>query len=77
MHNMKDMRAVVHFDVDCFYAQVEERRNPALRLRPMGVTQKFLVITANYEARKFGVHKCMRIDEARRLCKRLQGAAGY
>ena len=29
-------RVVLHFDVDCFYCQVEESRNPALRGRPVG-----------------------------------------
>eukprot|EP00306_Pavlova_sp_CCMP459_P021913 CAMPEP_0185550872 /NCGR_PEP_ID=MMETSP1381-20130426/22634_1 /TAXON_ID=298111 /ORGANISM="Pavlova sp., Strain CCMP459" /LENGTH=95 /DNA_ID=CAMNT_0028163689 /DNA_START=12 /DNA_END=296 /DNA_ORIENTATION=+ len=41
-------RAVVHFDVDAFYAQVEELRDPSLRDRPMAVTQKYLVVTCNY-----------------------------
>lgn len=39
----------MHVDVDSFYAQVEELRNPALRGRPVGVTQKYLVVTTNYE----------------------------
>jgi DNA polymerase iota len=65
-------RAVIHFDLDAFYAQVEERRNPSLRAKPLGVTQKFLVITCNYAARKYGVTKCMRIEEAQRLCPSLK-----
>eukprot|EP00775_Hariotina_reticulata_P008320 gene8320-8505_t len=61
-------RIVVHIDVDCFYAQVEEVRNPSLRDRPLAVTQKYLVVTANYVARKRGVTKLMGIQEARRIC---------
>ena len=33
-------RIVAHFDVDAFYSQVEELRDPRLRGRPMAVTQK-------------------------------------
>ena len=50
------------------YAQVEAVNNPALRGRPLGVVQKYLVVTANYEARALGVGKLMAVDEARRLC---------
>lgn len=39
-------RCIVHIDVDCFYAQCEEHRNPALRGRPLGVTQKYLLVRA-------------------------------
>ncbi len=35
-------------------SQVEEVRNPALRNMPLGVTQKYLIVTCNYEARKAG-----------------------
>lgn len=45
-------RAILHVDVDCFYVQVELVRNPKLDPeRPVAVTQKFLVVTANYAAR--------------------------
>jgi hypothetical protein len=33
-------RVIVHVDVDCFYAQVEEHRHPALAGKPLAVTQK-------------------------------------
>lgn len=36
---------------------VEECRNPALRGQPLAVTQKYLVVTANYPARAAGVTK--------------------
>ena len=44
----EDGRVVVHVDVDCFYAQAEEVRDPSLRSKPLGVTQKYLVVTCNY-----------------------------
>ena len=55
-------RVVLHFDVDCFYAQTEELRDPSLRERPMAVSQKYLVVTANYPARQHGVTKLMGIQ---------------
>jgi DNA polymerase iota len=45
--------------------QVEEVRNPALRGKPLGVTQKYLIVTSNYEARKLGVTKLMGIQDAK------------
>ena len=57
-----EMRASTYADpynspycIDCF--TVEECRNPALRGKPLAVTQKYLVVTANYPAREAGVTK--------------------
>eukprot|EP00878_Enallax_costatus_P020113 GHUV01021245.1.p1 GENE.GHUV01021245.1~~GHUV01021245.1.p1 ORF type:complete len:426 (+),score=135.49 GHUV01021245.1:409-1686(+) len=61
-------RVIVHFDVDAFYSQVEEVRNPSLRGRPLAVTQKYLVVTCNYPARQDGVTKLMNIADAKRAC---------
>jgi hypothetical protein len=36
-------RVVASIDLDCFYAQCEELRNPALKGKPLGVQQKLLV----------------------------------
>jgi nucleotidyltransferase/DNA polymerase involved in DNA repair len=47
------------------FVQVEEVRNPALRGKPVGVTQKYLIVTSNYEARRLGVTKLMGIQEAK------------
>ena len=43
-------------------------RDPALRGRPVGVTQKYLVVTCNQAARAQGVTKLMGTAEARRRC---------
>lgn len=64
-------RVFVHVDCDCFYAQVETLRNPELEHVPLGVTQKYLVVTCNYKARERGVTKLMGISEAKRLCPEL------
>eukprot|EP00850_Spirogloea_muscicola_P002788 SM000011S18966 [mRNA] locus=s11:117343:121843:+ [translate_table: standard] len=55
-------------DLDCFYAQVEEQRRPELAGRPLGVTQKYLVVTSNYAARRLGVPKMVPITDAKRKC---------
>ncbi|XP_030369717.1 DNA polymerase iota [Scaptodrosophila lebanonensis] len=64
-------RTIIHLDMDCFYAQVEEIRDPTLRTRPLGIQQKNIVVTCNYVARAQGVRKLMLIAEAQRLCPQL------
>lgn len=63
---------VIHVDMDAFYAAVEMRDNPALRGRPLMIgslpTERGVVATCNYEARKYGVHSAMSVKEAYRLC---------
>ncbi|ETE64973.1 DNA polymerase iota, partial [Ophiophagus hannah] len=61
-------RIIVHLDLDCFYAQVEMICNPELRSKPLGVQQKYLVVTCNYEARNLGVTKLMGVKEAKEKC---------
>ncbi|XP_066510416.1 DNA polymerase iota-like isoform X2 [Hoplias malabaricus] len=61
-------RVILHFDLDCFYAQVEMIRNPALRTKPLGVQQKYIVVTCNYVARERGVKKLMGLKEALDKC---------
>ena len=64
-------RSIIHVDVDYFYAQVEELRHPEFQGKPLGVQQKNIVVTSNYEARSFGVKKCMLVEEAIRICPNL------
>ena len=56
-----------HVDLDAFYAQVVELRQPVLRERPLGIRQKYIIVTANYPARARGVGKLMALEEARAL----------
>jgi nucleotidyltransferase/DNA polymerase involved in DNA repair len=49
-------------------AQVEMVREPSLRGKPIGIQQKYLLVTCNYEARKFGVTKLQSLADARRKC---------
>lgn len=62
---------IVHIDIDCFYAQVEEIRQPHLRLVPLGIQQKNCLVTCNYLARAKGIRKLMSVQEAQQLCPEL------
>ncbi|XP_065788832.1 DNA polymerase iota isoform X6 [Muntiacus reevesi] len=64
-------RVIVHVDLDCFYAQVEMISNPELKDKPLGIQQKYLVVTCNYEARKLGVKKLMSVRDAKEKCPQL------
>ncbi|CAM9856738.1 unnamed protein product, partial [Scytosiphon promiscuus] len=64
-------RCIVHLDIDCFYAQVEEVLNPSLRGKPIGIRQKYLLVTCNYTARSLGVRKMEGVAEAKRRCPSL------
>ncbi|KAL8381035.1 hypothetical protein RB595_005363 [Gaeumannomyces hyphopodioides] len=61
-------RTILHFDYDCFYAQVVENKHPALKSRPLGIKQKSILATCNYVARARGVKKLGLITEAKKLC---------
>ena len=68
------MKYILHIDCDAFYASCEEIRNPKLKKRPMavgGLTNKSIITTANYEARKFGIHSAMPVFISRDLCPNL------
>lgn len=65
-------KSIIHIDIDCFYAQVEMVRNPELKTVPLGIQQKNIVVTSNYEARTYGIQKCMLVTEALKLCPNLK-----
>jgi DNA polymerase IV len=65
-------RILAHLDLDAFFAAVEELENPALREQPLVVGGdphgRGVVSTANYMARRFGIHSAMSSAEALRRC---------
>lgn len=65
------IRNIIHIDMDAFYASVEQRDNPELRGKPIGVGgsgARGVLTTASYEARAFGVHSAMPSVTAARKC---------
>jgi DNA polymerase IV len=70
--NEAKARAIIHLDMDCFYAAIEVRDRPALRGKPVGVggarDRRGVLTTCNYEARKFGVRSAMPTFMALQRC---------
>ena len=60
-----------HVDIDAFFASVEQLDNPEYKGKPVivgGQSERGVVSTCSYEARKFGVHSAMPILQAKKLC---------
>ena len=70
--NKKSMdRRIVHMDLDSFFVSVERLLNPTLKHKPLiigGSSDRGVVSSCSYEARKFGVHSAMPIKMAKQLC---------
>ena len=64
------VRVIMHIDMDAFFAAVEERFLPILKDQPVivggGPDQRGVASTANYAARKFGVHSATPLRQASR-----------
>ena len=65
------MRVILHADLDCFYAQVEQVRLKLDSSIPIVVQQWSSLLAVNYSARGFGVTRHMNIIQARQKCPSL------
>ena len=55
-------RNIVHFDLDTFFVSVERLQNSALVGKPViigGMSDRGVVSSCSYEARRFGVNSAM------------------
>src|ERR1700722_1310761 len=64
---MSDEAAILHADLDAFFASVEQRDDPRLRGRPV-IVGGGVVLAASYEAKAFGIRTALGGGKARRLC---------
>jgi DNA polymerase IV (archaeal DinB-like DNA polymerase) len=68
-------RIIILLDMDCFFAQVEERESPQFQGKPVvvgadpkGGKGRGVVSTSNYKAREYGIHSALPISKAYQLC---------
>lgn len=64
-------RMILHLDLDTFFVSVERLVNPSIEGVPViigGMTDRGVVASCSYEARRFGVHSAMPMRMARQLC---------
>lgn len=73
-------RVYFHIDLNAFYASCEELLDPSLKGKPLvvgGKSRRSVISTANYEARKYGIHSAMPMQQAEKICKDLVVVNGH
>jgi len=71
MHVSGSERSILHLDLDTFFVSVERLRNSRLNGKPViigGLSDRGVVSSCSYEARKYGVSSAMPMKFARNLC---------
>jgi DNA polymerase-4 len=74
MHTHSGNRTIAHFDLDSFFVSVERLKNRSLIGKPIAVgghSERGVIASCSYEARKFGVKSAMPVRLAKRLCPEL------
>lgn len=64
-------RNIVHLDLDTFFVSVERLKDSSLNKKPViigGLSDRGVVASCSYEARRYGVHSAMPMKLARNLC---------
>ncbi|HHH54631.1 MAG TPA: DNA polymerase IV, partial [Bacteroidetes bacterium] len=64
-------RAILHMDLDTFFVSVERLQNSTFNDKPViigGMSNRGVVASCSYEARRFGVHSAMPMKMAKLLC---------
>jgi len=63
----RSRRCILCIDLDCFFAQVLLKSRPDLVGKPVGIQQKYIIVTCTYEARALGITKLMLIEDALKI----------
>ncbi len=66
-----ETRSILHMDLDTFFVSCERQIDSRLEGKPIligGLTDRGVVASCSYEARKFGIHSAMPMKQAKQLC---------
>ncbi len=72
-----NVKIIFHIDMNAFFISCELINHPELKKKALAIAghaaifNKGVVVTASYEARKYGVKAAMPVFEARKLCPHL------
>lgn len=72
-----NVKVIFHIDMNAFFTSCEQIHNPKLQNKPIAISgknaiyNKGVILTASYEARKFGVKSAMPVFQAKELCPQL------
>ena len=69
MQDINKYRIIFHIDMNCFFASCEIAEDPSLKGKPLiiardDVFRRGIILTATYEARKYGIYTTMLVKDA-------------